>query len=82
MIVLRDQGRGRQLEALARLHLHKHLGAVAGSVEVFDTARLTVEAADGAPLRFSADGEPAADAPRLEIRRAPVALRVYRQPGR
>jgi diacylglycerol kinase family enzyme len=81
VIVLRDLGRLRLLATLARLFLRKRLGAVADAVEVFDTRRLAIEAEDGAPLRFSADGEPGAEAARLDIREAPVPLRVYRVPA-
>lgn len=80
-VVVSDMGRLALLRLVFRLNASKTVAAVRDRMTLEEAERLVIESEDGRPISFSGDGEPLAEAPRLEITVLPGAVRVFRAPG-
>ena len=78
LVVLRDATRRSLLRTVWRLNAAGSLAAVAADLETHEASHAVVESLDGAPVAFVGDGEPAAEAARLELTVAPRPLVVWR----
>ena len=81
MFAIKDLGRGALLRLVWRLNKAKTLEAIRHQVEVEVAGRLLLESEDGAPISFFGDGEPLAEAARLQLTVLPGALLVHRAGG-
>jgi diacylglycerol kinase family enzyme len=81
VVAVADMGRPALLKLVWRLNAARTLDAVRDRVQVEEAGHLVIESEDGRPLSFFGDGEPLAEAPRLEFTVLPGALLVYRAEG-
>lgn len=79
---INDMGRRDLLRMVWRLSRERRLEAIRDQVQVEEAEHLVIESEDGAPISFFGDGEPLAEAARLEFTVLPGALLVYRAGGR
>jgi diacylglycerol kinase family enzyme len=80
-LTVHDLGRTALLRLVRQLNSSKTVQAVRDRLDVEEAQQLVIEAEDGRPISFFGDGEPLAEAPRLEVTVLPGALRVYRAPA-